>query len=513
MLGIAGAPRSGVALALLWLLCMGAVAHAAEPDALVRVTLLHVNDVYQLAPVEKGTRGGLARVAAIRNALRAEVPNTLLMFGGDTLSPSVASRLFEGRQMIAGWNAVGLDYAVPGNHEFDFGSPVFRDRMEESRFVWLAANVRDRGTGKPFGTARRHAVHDFGGVKVGFFGLVTPDTVYSSSPGPDVEFLDPVETAQEVVQELRGQGVRVIVALTHMSLPEDRRLARRVPVDLILGGHEHILLQSLSGRTPIFKMGADATNVGRIDLYLSAATGELRHMDWEVLPVTAEIPEDPAVAALVADYERRLHAKLGETVGHTAVPLDARQANNRREETNLGSFIAETYRKWTQAELALVNGGSIRSNAIYAPGPLSRKDILSILPFENPVVKVEVSGKVVRAALEHGFALVAEQPEAGRFPQIAGMRVVFDASRPPGARVVSVVTDAGPLEDDRMYTLATNEYLRNGGDGYTMLRAARCLLGPEDAQVGSAVVMADITGKTIAPRTDGRIRRLDGMPK
>lgn len=109
MLGIAGAPRSGVALALLWLLCMGAVAHAAEPDALVRVTLLHVNDVYQLAPVEKGTRGGLARVAAIRNALRAEVPNTLLMFGGDTLSPSVASRLFEGRQMIAGWNAVGLD--------------------------------------------------------------------------------------------------------------------------------------------------------------------------------------------------------------------------------------------------------------------------------------------------------------------------------------------------------------------------------------------------------------------
>jgi 5'-nucleotidase len=505
-----GWPRMLALLCGLVLLVALSTALPEAPERLVHVTLLQLNDVYQLSPVDRGMRGGLARVATLCKQIMVESPHTLFLLAGDTISPSVASSLFKGAQMIAAWNALGLDYAVLGNHEFDFGPDVLRQRMRESRFTWLATNVIDRQTGQLFGGMSAYAMREVGGVKVGLLGLLTPDTALSSSPGPDVEFRDPLTTAAQLVPEMRAQGARVIIAITHLPMPQDKQLARAAAIDVIIGGHEHTLLQSLSGRTPIFKMGSDARHLGRIDLNIDASSGALESIDWQMIPVTREVPEDPPVAALVAEYERKLAAALDQPVGSVSVVLDARQETNRSRETNLGSLIADAYRKAVDADVALLNGGSIRSNTTHGPGMLSKRDVLAILPFENPVVKIEVTGKVLRDALEHSVGRVAEEREAGRFPQVSGLRFSFDGRHPPGSRVVSLTVNGQPLDTQHTYTLATNAYVANGGDGYTMLRGRRYLITPEEAQVEAVIVLNALAAMGLsAPHTDGRIQRLD----
>jgi 5'-nucleotidase len=412
--------------------------------------------------------------------------------------------------MIESWNAVGLDYAALGNHEFDFGPEVLRDLMKESKFVWLAANAIDKKTGKPFGSTPPYVIRTFNGVKVGIFGLVTADTATSSKPGPDVEFRNPIQTARVVVRQLRARGVKAVVAITHLAMSQDKQLARAVPVDVIIGGHEHALLQSLSGRTPIFKMGSDARNLGRITLNVSARTGAVVSIDWEVIPITDETPDDQQSAAVIAGFENKLSAELDGPVGKTSVVLDARQATNRSGETNLGSYIADSYRASTGADVALLNGGSIRSNMTYGPGVLTKRNVISILPFENPVVKVEVTGATIRAALEHGVSRIAEDAEEGRFPQVSGLEFSFDGRRPSGSRVVGVTIKGQPLDDKRTYTLASNTYLLGGGDGYSMFGQAKYLISAEEGQVEPTVVMAAISSvDSIAPKTDGRIKRVD----
>jgi 5'-nucleotidase len=222
-------------------------------DCNVRVTLLSVNDVYQFASVDQGTRGGLARVLTIHKNTREENANTLFLLAGDTISPSVESITYKGAQMIDAWNAAGLDYSTFGNHEFDFGPDVLKERMKESKFRWVVANVIEKSTGKVFGGADPFVIREFNGVKIGIFGLVLPETKITSRPGPDVEFLDPCETAKAMVTEIHNRGVKVVVALTHMSMREDKEVARCSGVNLIIGGHEHTLLESLAGGAPIFK--------------------------------------------------------------------------------------------------------------------------------------------------------------------------------------------------------------------------------------------------------------------
>ena len=145
-------------------------------DCNIRVTLLQVNDVYQFTPVDQGTRGGIGRVLTLRKSIQSENPNTLFLLAGDTISPSVESITYKGSQMIEAWNLAGLDYATFGNHEFDFGPEVLKERIKESKFGWIAANVIEKSTGRTFAGAEPFVIREFGGVKIGIFGLVLPET-------------------------------------------------------------------------------------------------------------------------------------------------------------------------------------------------------------------------------------------------------------------------------------------------------------------------------------------------
>ena len=277
-------PRRTALAFVLFIAAIFSIAAQEKTQCNIKVTLLQVNDVYQFAPVDGGKSGGLGRVLTLTKSIREKNPNTLFMMAGDTISPSVESITYKGAQMIEAWNTIGLDYATFGNHEFDFGPDVLQERIKESKFSWIAANVIDTRTNQPFGDAKRYVVREFGGVKVGLFGLVLPDTKITSKPGPNVEFRNPCDTAKEVVSELHGQGVKVVIALTHLSMREDKEVARCSGVNVIIGGHEHTLLESHAGSAPIFKMTSDARELGQIDLNI-LPTGELDSIDWKVIPV------------------------------------------------------------------------------------------------------------------------------------------------------------------------------------------------------------------------------------
>lgn len=490
-------------------ICLFACALAqSRTDSSSRVTLLQLNDVYQISPVDKGKNSGLARVATLRKKVLAESPNTLFLLGGDTISPSVASTIFKGEQIIATWNALGLDYAVLGNHEFDFGNDVLIQRMKESKFVWLGANVIDRDTGKPFNGMAPYVIRAFGKIKIGIFGLLTTDTATSSSPGKNIRFVDPILTARRLIPKMRAEGATIIVAVTHLAMPEDKALARTGLVDVILGGHEHELLQSHAGRTPIFKWGSDARVLGRIDLNINPRTRRLESMDWAGIPVTDATPDDPYAAGVIAEYEKKLSVELDKPLGRATVELDGTNLGSRTRETNLGNLIADAFRSATSADIAIVNGGSIRANTTFAVGPISKRDVISMLPFENPIVKCEVTGAQIKAALENGVSQVVETSESGRFPQVAGLSFEYDARKPAGSRVVNVAVNGQPLDEKKVYTMASSMFLIEGGDGYTMFKTSKLLIAEESAAIDSAILSDFISAAVeVSPKIEGRIKR------
>ena len=285
-------------------------------------------------------------------------------------------------------------------------------------------------------------------------------------------------------------------------------------MNLIIGGHEHTLLESHAGKAPIFKMTSDGRELGRIDLNISPTTGELESIDWKVIPVDSTTKEAPEFAAVYKKHAGLL-AQLAKPIGNTSVALDARSAQNRTRETNVGNFVADAFRKATAADIGFMNGGSIRADTIMSPGRLTMRDLLSILPFKNKLVKIEVTGATVRAALEHGVSRSGEDAEPGGFPQVSGIVFSFDATRKPGNRLVDVKVNGLPLNDQKKYTLTTSTFLAlEGGDGYTMFKGSTILIPPDRGPVDSDVLKTAISSRrSIAPKVEGRIKRLDVVQK
>jgi 5'-nucleotidase / UDP-sugar diphosphatase len=480
----------------------------AEP---VTITFLHTNDVYEIVP--KDGRGGLAELATLLQEERANAEHSITTFGGDLISPSVLSGLTQGAQMIELYNLLGTDVAVLGNHEFDFGPELVAQRIEESDFPWLGTNVLGPD-GKPaVGTVDLHVI-DVGGYRVGFFGLLAPETDVLSAPGPGITFAPTIATAETAVEQLKEQGADVIVALTHDDFADDRALASSVEgIDLILGGHDHDPITFYEGETLIVKTGYDAHHLAAVDL----AVERVKEGDEEVVAVvpswrylsTAGVAPDPEIKAVVDRYEDRLDAELGVPVGTTTVELDTRRETVRATESNFGNLIADALREGVGAEAALMNGGGIRGDRTYPAGTvLTRGDVLSELPFGNITVLIELSGADLLAALENGVSQVEDV--AGRFPQVSGMTFAYDPSKAAGSRIVRVEVGGQPLDLGRMYKVATNEYVYGGGDGYEALSQGKALIDASGGTLMASMVMDYITAKgEIAPQVEGRITRVD----
>ncbi|MGE0448723.1 MAG: bifunctional UDP-sugar hydrolase/5'-nucleotidase [Vicinamibacterales bacterium] len=473
----------------------------AHPRARAPLTILQINDVYSTVPVDGA--GGLARVATLkREVMKTPGRTTLLMLGGDFLSSSVASTVFKGEQMIEALNAVGLDIATLGNHEFDFGVDLLVTRMRQARWQWVIANVVDRRTGRPVGDAAPYVMRTAGALKVAVIGLCLTDSMTAPGLRERLELIEPADAVARYLPAMKREGADVIVALTHLPISADRALAERFPeIDVIVGGHEHFPITDVRGGTLISKAGSEARYVARIDVDKRGAAPADRY--YELIPITAAIPDDPAAAEVIGDWEARLGTELDLPLGSTRVPLDAETLRLRARETNLGNLVADAMRAEARTDAALVNSGGIRGDRTYPAGQLTRRLLLQIHPFNNVVCTIEVSGDLLRRALEHG---VARLPlPAGGFPQVSGLTFRVVQSAPAGERVRDVHVGGEPLQARRTYTLALPDYLLEGGDGYEMFAGSRTIVDPESGCLIVTALERAVAGKEVAPAIDGRI--------
>jgi len=463
------------------------------------LVVLHFNDDYQLSAVDGGKLGGLDRLAGVVRRYRASEPCTLLLFAGDLISPSVESSVFKGAQLIDGLNLLGVDAATLGNHEFDYGPTELQTRIAESKFPWVVANVFVAGA-RPFPGTRLYVIRNLCGANIGIFGLLTPETETSSSPGA-TWFGDPTASARAVVSVMRRAGAERIIALTHLRVEDDERMLAAVPeVDLVIGGHEHDPLTRTVGGRLIAKAGSDAKWLGVTRLPLRGAP----RATHELITIDEKTPADPAMAALLKRYADQLARDLEVVIGETTAPLDARNQTVRQQESALGNYIADVMRAAMNADVAITNGGGIRTNALFPPGPIRRRDVFAWLPFGNVIVKVALRGAALRSALENGVS--QWQQVGGRFPQVSGLTYSFNPDRNVGSRILEIRVGGRPLDDAATYTVATNDFMLRGGDGYAMLAAGEVLVSAAGGPLmATAVIEAVQRVRVISPRLEGRI--------
>ncbi len=281
-------------------------------------------------------------------------------------------------------------------------------------------------------------------------------------------------------------------------------------VDIVLSGHNHDLHIDYDGRVSLTESGQDADYVVAVDVTVQVAgEGAGRHVEWHPnyrIFDTADVKPDPQMQAKVNAYETELDKELAVPVATLGTPFDSRTRVVRSGEAAIGDFIADAMRDQSGTEVAFINGGSIRGNREYPAGTvLTRRDILAELPFGNRTVETKAKGSAIRTALENGFSKV--EVAAGRFPQVSGLGIVADFGAEPGKRVVSVDVNGQPLEDDRLYSIAINDFMLRGGDGYEMLAGDKKIT----ADSGDRLIANDVMAYarklgTISAPAEGRIR-------
>ena len=482
-----------------------ASAGSAAAQTSTKVTLVLTSDIYKMN--EQNGRGGYPRLRAIVKAEKAANPNTLSVHAGDALSPCLLCGFDMGTHVINLTNKLGLDIFVPGNHEYDFGRETYLKRMGEANFPILAANLRaaDGSTLKGHGDTR---IISFGDIKIGFVGATEEDSHQSSNP-QDLQIAKVVPTVMAKARELREQGADIVVAVIHAPRRLDLALYDNHVVDVVLSGHDHDVRMMYDGKSVMAESGQDAQYVVALDLRIESKTIDgNRQVSWRPLLRmldSADTIPDPDMLDAVKAYESELSRELDVPVATLAAPLDSRNSTVRAGEAAISNLIADAARDATGADIAVINGGGIRGNKIYPAGHLlSRRDVITELPFGNLNIVFELKGAEIRQMAEIG---VSKSPAAaGSFMHYSGMTVEADLSKPPGSRITSIKVGGAPLSDTRTYRVAGSDFFQRGGDGYIMFKTAPLATKLEDAQLLANDVMVYARKlKSIDSKPEGRV--------
>jgi 5'-nucleotidase/UDP-sugar diphosphatase len=482
-------------------------------------------------------QGGLERISALAKSVRASTNGSLLLSSGDDMIGAFYA-LFQGEPEMKAMTLAGYDAICPGNHEFDMGWPAYLNATRYAGFPILCANLEVKDP-ELRSAIKSSILLNVSGVKVGLFGLMTPDLILLSKPGEGISVKADVEAvASEQVKSLRSQGADLIVAISHMGVVMDEDLARNVSgIDLIVGGHDHIYVNtSINGpdgwRTLIVQDVMSGVRMGILRFIYSGKGIESPH--WRTVPLNGSVGANPAIrdylAPFVEDYQKRLSQELGST----AVELDARKNAMRSQEMPLGDLIADSWLAWfSHADMAAVNGGGIRGDRIYAEGPISYLTIQTILPFGNTIVQINMTGEEIKQMLEVSAA--ALDPEVtgvqdGGFLQMAGIKFKIDRKAQPfaanyeglklknlissGSRVSEIFMQRNgtwePLDKQKSYGVLLSSFTADGGDGYYLF-AEMPAKGKYDTTVNELDPLATYIKKNspVAPKDEGRIEILN----
>ena len=526
------------------LLTSAAILFPAMAQADYTLHILHINDLHSRIEAINGFDstcsaedaaenkcfGGMARVKTAINTLRDEIRaaggNVIVLDAGDQFQGSLYYSTYKSGLIAELMNGIGFDAMAVGNHEFDDGPEELATFADALEAPLVSGNVDLSASNALAGKVENHLVLEVGGEKIGIVSALATDTVETSSPGPTVTFQDEIESLRADVQVLTDAGVTKVIALNHVGFSLDQIIASDVAgVDAVVGGHSHTLMLaepeegqaqyptviSLGDETlvPVVQAYAYSKYVGHLVLTFDDA-GKVTEIDGAPVLLDASVVPDAAMAAHIAELGGPIEELKNRVVAETTGVIDGSREACRAVECQMGNLVAEAMLARVADQgvtIALANGGGLRASI--DAGPVTMGEVLTVLPFQNTLATFETDGAVLVAALENGVSDL--ENGAGRFLQVAGMKYTFDAGAPAGARVSDVMVLVGgdawaPIDPGATYLVVTNNYVRNGGDGFEMFRSAAKAydFGPDLADV-VAEYMAGQGAYT--PFVDGRITR------
>jgi 5'-nucleotidase / UDP-sugar diphosphatase len=440
--------------------------------AVTKITLLHTNDSHSRVFEGKYDGMGFAKLATLVKQHEEQNENTLLLDAGDTFHGKTFATLTKGESIANVLNAVGYDGLAAGNHDFNYGYERLLELSEIVDFPVLSANVIYEETGEL--VLPPYMIKEVDGIKLGIFGLSTPETHYKTHPKnvEGLKFTDPVAAANKMIAELKEQGVDTVIALTHLgtdasSTDTSIKVAEGAPgIDLIIDGHSHTVDNVGVSGTKIVSAGEYLKNLGVINLEFTGK--ELTNVTASLTTKedAATVEPDADTATLIDEIKTAQEEILAEVAGETTVTLDGERDQVRKGETNLGNLITDAMLDVTGADFALTNGGGIRASI--DAGEITKGEVITVLPFGNYIQTKDVTGKDVKAALENGAS--GYPANHGAFSHVAGLTYKIDETKPAGERVHSIMIQGNPIEMDKTYSMATNDFLAAGGDNYEMFK-------------------------------------------
>ncbi len=505
------------------------------------LNVLHFNDLHsRIEPINKYDStcsaedetegkcfGGAARLKTAIDERKQALDNVLVLNAGDNFQGSLFYTTYKGDAEAEFLDQMDQDAMVLGNHEFDDGDQVLADFVGKTDFPIIYGNTLI-GANSPLAGTRmvEYVIKDVGGEKIGIIGVVAEDTDVTSSPSDAVLFMEPVLYLMEAVDKVKEAGATKVIALTHVGLPLDKKIAAEVDgIDLIVGGHSHTLLSNtdekaagpypvmvkneMSGKDiPIVQGYAYGKYLGEIKLVFDD-DGNLKSAAGDPILLDASFKPNEAMQKRIAELAAPIEEMKKEVVGDSSATIDGERTTCRSQECEMGNLVSDAMLdrvKGQGVQIAIQNGGGLRASI--DQGEVTMGEVLTVLPFQNTLSTFQLKGSDVKAALENGVSQLEEG--AGRFPQVAGLKYSFDPSKPAGERISDVMVEGGDgsfaaIEDDTTYGVVSNNFMRGGGDGYSVFATAG--MNAYDYGPGLEQVVVDYLGENnpYKPYVDGRI--------
>ena len=508
--------------------------------------ILHINDFHaRFEPINKydstcsvedeakaACFGGIARIKAAIDAKRTEYAGkpVLTLSAGDEFQGSLFYTQYKSAPIAEMMNTIGFDAVALGNHEFDDGPEELAKFLTALKAPVISGNTL-AGLNTPIADKfKPYVIQDVGGQKVALIGVLTTETEETSSPGKDVLFGDEIAYLKGAVKEVQDQGVNKIIVVSHVGYERDKEIAAAVDgIDVIVGAHSHTLLSNTDPKAagpyptlvknpvgkdvPIVTAASYSKYLGDLDVVFDD-DGNVKSAKGDPLLLDAKVKPDEAMAARVAELGKPLEEMRKKEVSETSAPIDGSRETCRAKECEMGNLVADAMldrMKDQGITIAIQNGGGVRASI--DQGAITMGEVLTVLPFQNTVATFQLKGSDVQAALENGVSQI-EKGE-GRFPQVAGLKYAADVSKPAGSRITSVEVQEGgsfvKLDPAKTYGVVTNNYMRTGGDGYSIFATAAIKaydFGPNLEDVVAAYLGAH---RPYKPYTDGRVT-ITGTP-
>ncbi len=464
------------------------------------LNVLHFNDFHsRIEPVNKYDSicseqddadgkcfGGIARMKTAIDERRKALPNVLVLSAGDNFQGSLFYATYKGEAEAEFLDLIGLDANVIGNHEFDDGDDVLARFLNKTTFPTISGNALIGANSPLAGKMPEYVIKEVGGEKIAIVGAVAEDTPELSSPSDAILFMDPVLYLNDAVKKVRDEGATKVIALTHTGIETDRKIAAQVDgIDLIVGGHSNTLMTNDDDATlpyPIYVDGPSGQRVpiahayayskylGEIKLVF-ADDGTIKSVSGDPILIDSSFAPDATMVARIKELAEPIE-KLKQTVIAVAeAPIDGDRSNCRARECEMGNLVADAMLDRVAGQgvsIAIQNGGGLRASI--GAGNVTMGEVLTVLPFQNTLATFQLKGSDVIEALENGVSKIDEG--AGRFPQVAGLAYSFDPSQPVGTRTSNVMVrkdgSLQPIDPDTVYGIVSNNFMRGGGDGYSV---------------------------------------------